>query len=111
MFLNSWFQWVSWPSKQGCVHFASPSLQLLCFLRLTANALKIGGAPKGNDRLPIIRFQVLQLMEEILHQLMGSASHYSQGLYILGGDRQISESSTVSYYILVSGRVNFSKIW
>ena len=50
-------------------------------------------------------------MEEILHQLMGSASHYSQGLYILGGDRQISESSTVSYYILVSGRVNFSKIW
>ena len=31
---------------------------------------------KGNDRLPTIRFQVLLLMDEILHQLISSLSHY-----------------------------------
>ena len=35
-------------------------------------------------------------MAEILHQLIGSLSHDLQGLYIPGGDRRISEPSTVS---------------
>ena len=39
---------------------------------------------------------MILLMEEILHQLIGSLSHHLQGFSsIPGGDRRISEPSTV----------------
>ena len=38
--------------------------------------VKIGRAPKGKYIIPTMNFQVLLLMAEILHQFIGSLSHY-----------------------------------
>ena len=52
----------------------SPSRLGLCWWE--ARAEKSGRGKKGNDCIPSIDFQVLLLVEEFLHQLISSLSHY-----------------------------------
>ena len=63
------------------------------FLHSPRRPLKIGRNPKGNEKVfqPSIFWchvsfrEGILLMAEILHQLIGSLSHYLQGLHIPGG--------------------------
>ena len=85
------FSGICWVSK-------FPSLKLTAFWPLQTGL----NTPKGNDRLSTINFQVLLLMAEILHQLIGSLSHYLRS-FIHPRWCRISAINSM----LVSGRVVF----
>ena len=69
----------------------------------TWDLLKTMSSQKGNDRLPNIRFQVLLLMDEILHQLISSLSHYVQGFYTSQVVSRISSINSMLVYRRVLG--------
>jgi len=52
--------------------------------------------------------KLILLMAKILHQLVGSVSHYLQGLYILGGAGFLPSTVSLSLIHHVSGNALYS---